>query len=374
MLRLAGQIRRTRWLRRLVGMMLFAAGSLPLHAHGGVTLYLKGDGAVEQTVDGGGLESTQRRKASPGHPRLPSLSITVPTATLLPTYDPGRDRDAGFTIVKGGSGPHETDTTKYQQWVSPTDGVALSNAVSLVFWSAMNDFDTAARGSVGAYLLECDGDGSKCTQIAHGQKELVAWSGGSSTWVEHTIDFGTVIYTVPAGRALSLKLIVGSDADDSMWFAYDTMAYPSRLGVVAPSLSVTKVASIVSDPLGSASYHVPGTVVRYTITVTNSGGGSPDNSSLDISDVLPTEMELFIGANCGDAIGFSAGTSGLSFDCGTDLEFSGQPGGTFPDGYDPYAAPLDQYDAAVTGVLLTPRGIMNTDGASFTYTLDMRVE
>ncbi len=329
---------------------------------------------MEQTVDGDGLESTQRRKASPGHPRIPSLSIDEPTAALLPTYDPASNRDAGFTIAKGGSGPYETDPTKYQQWVSSTDGVALSSSVRLVFWSAMKDFNTAKRGVVGAYLLECDAGGSKCSQIAQGQKDVSAWSGGSSTWVEHTIDFGTVTHTVPAGRTLSLKIIVNSGADDSMSFAYDTTSYPSRLAVVAPSLSVTKVASIVSDPLGSASYHVPGTVVRYTITVTNNGDGSPDNDSLDVSDVLPTEMELFVGGSCSDAISFSAGSSGLSFDCSTDLAFSDDPEGTFPDGYDPYAAPPDQYDATITGVLLTPQGTMNSGGASFSFTLDMRVQ
>lgn len=142
----------------------------------------------------------------------------------------------------------------------------------------------------------------------------------------------------------------------------------------APSLTVTKVATIISDPLGLASYHVPGTVVRYTVTVTNSGGRSPDNDSLDISDVLPTEMALFVGASCSDAISFSAGSSGLSFDCNTDLAFSNDPEATFPDGYDPYGAPPDQWDATITAVLLTPHGTMNSGGASFSFTLVMRVE
>ena len=139
----------------------------------------------------------------------------------------------------------------------------------------------------------------------------------------------------------------------------------------APSLTVTKVATIISDPLGLSSYHVPGTVVRYTVTVTNNGDASPDDNSLDVADVLPPEMAMFVGAGCSDAISFRPGSSGLSFDCSTDLMFYGEP--AYPGGYDPYHEP-DQYDGNITGVRLTPSGIMNTHGASFSFTLDMRVQ
>lgn len=139
----------------------------------------------------------------------------------------------------------------------------------------------------------------------------------------------------------------------------------------APSLTVTKVATIISDPLGLSSYHVPGTVVRYTVTVTNNGDASPDDNSLDVADVLPPEMAMFVGAGCSDAIKFSSNSSGLSFDCSTDLMFYGEP--AYPGGYDPYHGP-DQYDENITGLRLTPQGIMNTGGASFSFTLVMRVE
>ena len=139
----------------------------------------------------------------------------------------------------------------------------------------------------------------------------------------------------------------------------------------APSLTVTKVATIISDPLGLSSYHVPGTVVRYTVTVTNNGDASPDDNSLDVADVLPPEMAMFVGAGCSDAIKFSSNSSGLSFDCSTDLMFYGDP--AYPGGYDPYHGP-DQYDGNITGVRLTPSGIMNTHGASFSFTLHMRVQ
>ncbi len=38
-------------------------------------------------------------------------------------------------------------------------------------------------------------------------------------------------YTVAANRLLRIKVIVGPNAGDDMWFAYDTTSYQSRLTV-----------------------------------------------------------------------------------------------------------------------------------------------
>ena len=80
------------------------------------------------------------------------------------------------------------------------------------------------------YLLDADSNGENGTVIASGQKDVSNWSGGSSTWVEKTIDFGSVSYTVNSGRTLVVKIIVNANgSENDMFFAYDTTSYPSRL-------------------------------------------------------------------------------------------------------------------------------------------------
>ena len=95
----------------------------------------------------------------------------------------------------------------------------------------MKNFNTDTNGIVDAFLLDADANGDNGSVIAQGQKDVDPWSGESSTWVEHTIDFGSVSYTVNPGRTLTLKIIVNTLSGNDMWFAYDTTLYPSILEV-----------------------------------------------------------------------------------------------------------------------------------------------
>ena len=106
------------------------------------------------------------------------------------------------------------------------------------------------------------------------------------------------------------------------------------------------------------------------------------NYSLVIADVLASaEIDLEVGASCTDAATFTDGvtSSGLSFNCATDLGFSSQGGGGAPFTYNPYSpAPPSGLDPAVTGLQFTPTGTMNADtGAgtpSFTITYEVQIE
>jgi hypothetical protein len=163
-----------------------------------------------------------------GHPAA-SLSSDFPTLKTLPNYDPERDTYPGLLIQRGGSGMFESDPFKYQQWISSPTGVSLDGSFRLAFWSAMKDFGTSKRGIVDAFLLDCDSSGSSCSLIAQGRRDIFDWSGGWGSWNEYSINFGDVTYTVPDGRSLAVKIVVGADADDDMWFAYDSRSYSSRL-------------------------------------------------------------------------------------------------------------------------------------------------
>jgi signal peptidase len=164
-------------------------------------------------------------------PVLP-LSTAAPTVSTLPNYDTNRDAFAGLLVTKGGSGAGETDATKHQTWSETlSSSLNLSGTARLTVWSAMKSFQTGKRGAVNAFLLDCPANGIGCTTFDSASLDLSNWSGGSTTWVSRTIDFGTVSRTIAAGRLLRVKVVVGSSSDDDMWFAYDTTTYPSALTV-----------------------------------------------------------------------------------------------------------------------------------------------
>ncbi|MFQ5967205.1 MAG: hypothetical protein ACE5MI_06295 [Acidimicrobiia bacterium] len=207
------------------------------------TYYLKGDGVPQAT-----------------------LSTTAPTATVLPNYDPGRDSDPGLLLKKSSLGLAETDPTKYQLWGTAPGAVTVDGPANLVFWSAMKDFEDDKEATVAAALLDCVTPGVSCVTVATGTVTADPWSGGSSTWVEHTLDFGTVSYTVAAGRVLAVKVVVDdTPADDDMWFAYDTVDYQSRLNINTSSLigAPYEFRLFTQGAASGSAHHYQGTIDRY---------------------------------------------------------------------------------------------------------------
>ena len=158
-----------------------------------------------------------------------SLEPSAPIATALANHDPGRDTFPGLVVARGGDGISETDPILYQQWMTAPGTVTLDGPTSLEFWAAMREFGAGKRGVVNAYLLDCDPTGTSCVEIADGSRDILDWSAGWGSWSPHAIGFGRVTYTVPDGRSLAVRVVVGSDSDDDMMFAYDTADFPSRV-------------------------------------------------------------------------------------------------------------------------------------------------
>ena len=165
------------------------------------------------------------------HAVLP-LDETSPTATTLYNYDDDRDGDVGLLLAKSGAGLSETDLTKHQIW-SASGPIDLDGSATLTLWSAIKSFDTTKRGVVLVALLDCNRPGTNCNTITTGSLDLEPWdTAGSGTWVEKTIDLGTVTHTIASGRTLRIKIVVGGNSGDDMWFAYDTTSYDSYFEIV----------------------------------------------------------------------------------------------------------------------------------------------
>jgi hypothetical protein len=160
------------------------------------------------------------------------MDSELPTASVLYNYDTDRDASPGLVIAKGGSGPYESDPTKYQAWLTPpfSEAVVIQGDATVKLWSAMKDFDDTKGGAVTVYLL--DFDGWSYVELGSGIVTDTPWQGGSS-WVQKTFRFPVETYTIAPGHSLELKVIVEGSSADDMWFAYDTNDHKSRVTVPA---------------------------------------------------------------------------------------------------------------------------------------------
>ena len=153
--------------------------------------------------------------------------FVAPTATTLYDYDQDRDGNAGLFILKGGTGPGETDPAKHQVWRtgSLSSSEYLVGSVTIDIWGAITGFTQGKAGEVFIYLR--DYNPSSYSEIGNGNVNEANWQGGSSTWVMKTISISVLNYTIPAGNELEVEVIVGGNSGDDMWFAYDTTSYSS---------------------------------------------------------------------------------------------------------------------------------------------------
>lgn len=187
-------------------------------------------------------------------------------------------------------------------------------------------------------------------------------------------------YTIPAAAA------------DGTWTARITANEGSEgtvsdLGVGTfivglPAVSLLKLISTVSDPVnaGSNPKSIPGAIVEFQITAINSGYGPADTGSVVITDVISSDLQLFLG-NPADPVQFSDGSpaSGLSYtfidlaNMTDDIDFSNDGGTTFitpsvdTNGFDVTVPPIDF-------IRVTPGGRFNgsTGGGDPNFTIRLR--
>ncbi len=154
-----------------------------------------------------------------------------------------------------------------------------------------------------------------------------------------------------------------------------------------PLISVSKVSSIVADPVNGNTNPkaIPGATVEYLITVSNMGNGAPDADSVVVWDNGPADAKMCLIARSGGPVIFGdpGNNSGLSYDYGgagsvvgdlavgsDDLEFSENDGASFD--YIP-TADGDGCDTDITDFRVRPSGAFAT-GGNFTITVRYQVE
>ncbi len=131
----------------------------------------------------------------------------------------------------------------------------------------------------------------------------------------------------------------------------------------AASLTVTRISSVVSDPVNGTSQpkRIPQSVLQYLTTVANSGTSQVDSGTLVIVEPIPPNTDLYVGSN--PVVAFTDGTptSGVALG-GSSVTYSRQAGGGAPYTYVPVPNAAG-YDPLVTAIRIAPTGSMKAGTA-----------
>ncbi len=179
-------------------------------------------------------------------------------------------------------------------------------------------------------------------------------------------------YTVPASPQFG-SWTIRVTANEGVEGVTDMGVGTFVVAPLMPTLTIQKTSVVISDLPGNAQpKRIPGAVVRYDISVTNSGPGTVDSNSLVIVDLVPANTTLYVGGASPVVFVDGSPVSGLSFNYPAQVSYS-SVGESGPFTYTPLPD-ADGYDAAVRAVRIAPGGIMNgTGGGSPSFTVQFRV-
>ena len=188
-----------------------------------------------------------------------------------------------------------------------------------------------------------------------------------------TVPVATVITNTADGLTLDQADPASGNDSDSV----DVTIKPS------PDILTLKSVQTLSDPANGTSnpIAIPGAVMQYTITSTNSGFGTADADSVTVTDSIPTNTEMFVGdisAAGSGPLAFSDGStpSALAYsfvalgNTADDIEFSNDDGGSFnytpvPDA-DGYDNNVTHFRGLTSGAFAASNG-SNNPGFSFQF-------
>jgi hypothetical protein len=233
---------------------------------------------------------------------------------------------------------------------------------------------TGSSSSASVTVSNATGDVIIDTVSANGDAGTLT-AGGSQTprWNEFSGTAGNGNEVISAGSTQP------GAASTTMSWSISTGSKPWSLGAVtlvpassSPAFVNLKTVAITSDPVNGTSNpkYIPGAVALYTVQITNTAGGSPDNNSTFVFDAVPTHTTLYVGDLTGlnsgpvqfvdgsTASGLTYTYSGLSSttDC---VDFSNNGGSSYS--YTP-SPDANGYDASVTNIRVNPHGTFAAAG------------
>jgi uncharacterized repeat protein (TIGR01451 family) len=143
------------------------------------------------------------------------------------------------------------------------------------------------------------------------------------------------------------------------------------LGV--PAITVTKFSAVLSDPVNDTTNpkRIPGAVIEYSITTTNTGNASPDAGTVIATDPIDSTALAF---HVSTGVTFTDGATGSGLSLGAVTYSSTPAPGPYVYSYTP-VPDADGYDGNITSVRAATTGSFAFGGAPPpSFTLKFRVK
>ncbi|MCF6345252.1 MAG: hypothetical protein L3J00_02140 [Thiomicrorhabdus sp.] len=357
------------------GVVLRQTGDIKIN--GGHSLILDGDGfsdrAVTYETNGFNLTADGNIQVGKGgdtaQKRLDITNSTVTVGGNIEVRSGGSVQadivSTGSTVILNGSAL-QTITTNSSNFNHLTVNNASTSGVNFVDSFAVNNFTNTTVNSKMTFAAgqSYTVNGAATLQGVNGQRITLASSSPGTHWnfvlnsgATKAIDYVNVSWSDASGSHSTQKPILPTNSNNGGnnidWF-----------GAV---INVNKTSTLISDPINGTSTsknHIPGAIVEYAITTTNSGDSSPDANTITITDVLDNNVEYEVSS-----IGFTAQNSGLTLGVvtyshkNTPTVYSYIPSGT--------------YDPNVAGIKIATSGVFNHSDIpdpSFTVTYRVRIK
>jgi trimeric autotransporter adhesin len=339
----------------------------------------------------GTIASTSTTTTLTSAAALRSLTLTIPSTVTAPAGSAFR-----LTIVNTSSGNGSRDVI-----VSPVSSAGNYsrvelNSLSVINVSSVEHYSAAYSGGVitatfnrgsSVYVrsvvsdpfgsFDINGanitivDPSSATVVNNVAMTQVADSGAA----HRTFEYAFTVPTNAAAGAWTTRVVAREGTENTV-----TDLGIGSFSVGVPALLIQKTSEVISDPLNATTNpkRIPGSVLRYTIAVSNTGQGAIDAGTLVITDPLPADVELCVAPVCGAVLTFSDGTptSALGFSYASSVTYSSTPTGGAPFSYSP-SPTASGYDSNIRGIRIAPTGALaGTTGSgnpSFTLRFFVRV-
>lgn len=185
-------------------------------------------------------------------------------------------------------------------------------------------------------------------------------------------------YAVPASPSLGGWTVRVTASEGQEGTVTDLGVGNFTVAIPQPTITMVKTSTVLSDPLNNTTNpkRIPLSVVRYDITLTNSGPGTVDAGTLVLTDPIPANSAMYVSTTSGNPVVFINGAtaSGLTYNYATNVTYS-STGAAGPWTYTP-VPDANGFDPAVRAVRIAPTGVMNAAGSgnpSFTIQFRVRI-
>lgn len=175
------------------------------------------------------------------------------------------------------------------------------------------------------------------------------------------------------GSSTALPTTVGGTVTPQMGDVISCTITNTRRATNA-TLTLVKTSSVLSDPINGTTNPkmIPGSIVQYSILVSNTGPTAVDNNTVLLIDSLPSQMR--VGTAATPTFTQGSPTSGLTFNAANDIRYSNAT--TAPTTYAGCTyTPTSAYDAAVRFICVNPKGTMaGSTGTPPNFTISFRAQ